>query len=157
MPDYAAFARRLAEIPTKHSADPGGYGAVEERIQIHLEWARAAGAGDPDVATVHFREAEEYQRRITSWATAGGEGLAGMRALYEIRVERARLYESLADLRPGEARRWVGHAEGIYAGVVADPNGLGTREGSFDLRPDLARVRARLEALGKGKPRNEGR
>jgi len=111
----SGFEQRF-EALKRELASKQSWERPEALLAFHLEWAEAVKGSDPETALNQYRDAEECQSTIGSYATGGGEGLASMVALYEIMGKRADLLERLQ--RPKEALA-------IWERIQADPNGLG--------------------------------
>lgn len=83
-----------------------------------------------DAALERIRDAEDQQRRLASWASGPGEGLAAIRTRRALQLARAWLLIAAA---PDDARA-------LCDEIAADGDGVHP-----SLRPDLAALVARLD------------
>jgi hypothetical protein len=126
--DSKSFSCQLDELTVKYP-HKSEFEAAYAFLDLHLKWADAAEASEPQKALEQYRLAEDCQRTIGTFATGSGEGLASMAALYKIMGKRADLEEKLADSvsTSAEATEHLKSALAIWQKISADPNRLGDR------------------------------
>jgi hypothetical protein len=143
------FPKRLADLEREHQ---GGnpFTRADAFLNVHLDYAQALQSTDPEAALRQYLLAEDCQSTITSGATSGGEGCAGMTELYRIKGMRADTLERIGDASkdPEAALKRLDEALAIWTEIRRDPNGL------VELTPALARSRRLSEKIGK--LRNQG-
>lgn len=122
------FPSQLDALKAKYG-DNSGFEAAYAFLDLHLKWAAAVEASDPQEAIEQCLLAEDCQATIGTFATGSGEGLASMAALYEIMGKRADLEETLAnsEANSAESTGRLKRALAIWQKISADPNGIGNR------------------------------
>jgi hypothetical protein len=119
------FPKRLADLEREHQ---GGnpFTRADAFLNVHLDYAQALQSTDPEAALRQYLLAEDCQSTITSGATSGGEGCAGMTELYRIQGMRADTLERMADAAgdPEAALKRLSEALAVWMKIQKDPNDL---------------------------------